>query len=259
MRTSRSEPAIPLKPEWAKSVFELRQSLNLSQTDFAQRLHSSAMGVSRWERANQEPSAGNYIELGNLAGAPLCWYFWGRAGLGTEDLIRVMPKLGKRFGRTNSIGLEIAHAGSGDKKSNTPQLLAIPLLKVAVASHGGRGDSSTQLHDAAIESMIAAPKDWCPNPPATTCLWVRGKSMMPLIDDGYILVVDSSQVDSAKLNGKVVIAWHRDMGLTVSRLQHYDHTDVLQPESREYESIVLNSKHKWKIVAKVLWWIEKAP
>jgi len=70
--------------------------------------------------------------------------------------------------------------------------------------------------------------------------------MMPLIHDGYILAVDSSQTNPAKLNGKVVIAWHRDMGLTVSRLQHYDHTDVLQPESREYESIVLDNKHEWK-------------
>ena len=68
-----------------------------------------------------------------------------------------------------------------------------------------------------------------------------------------------SSRDPAKLNGKVVIAWHRDMGLTVSRLQHYDHADVLQPESREYDSIVLNNDHKWKILAKVLWWIGNAP
>lgn len=43
--------------------------------------------------------------------------------------------------------------------------------------------------------------------------------MMPLIDASYILVVDSSQIDSAKLNGKVVIAWHKEMALTVSRLR----------------------------------------
>ncbi len=83
--------------------------------------------------------------------------------------------------------------------------------------------------------------------------------MMPLIHDGYILVVASSQTDPAKLNGKVVIAWHRDMGLTVSRLQRYDHTEVLQPESRECDSIVLDSKHEWKIMGKVLWWIGNAP
>ncbi len=83
--------------------------------------------------------------------------------------------------------------------------------------------------------------------------------MMPLINDGYVLAVDSSQTDHSELNDKVVIAWHKDMGLMVSRLHHYDHTEVLQPENKEYESIVLNNKHKWKILAKVLWWIGKAP
>src|SRR6266481_6459872 len=255
MQKSLSESAIPLKPEWATSVSELRRRLNLSQTDFGQRLHSSAMGVSRWERGNQEPSAGSYIDLGNLAGAPLCWYFWGRAGLRTEDLMRVLPRLGRRFSRPPAMDFRIADAGSGDKKLSTPQLITIPLLKIAVASHGGRGDSSTMLHDAPVETMIAAPINWCPNPSTTSCLRVRGNSMMPLIYDGYILAVDSSQTDPSELNDKVVIAWHRDMGLMVSRLHHYDHTEVLQPENKEYGSIVLNNEHKWKIFAKVLWWI----
>jgi transcriptional regulator with XRE-family HTH domain len=257
MRKSQRKSNISPKPEWATSISELRMRLKLSQVDFGQRLHSSAMGVSRWESGNQEPSAGSYIELGNLAGAPLCWYFWGRAGLRVEDLTRVIPELG--FHRSNSIDFRIVHAGSGGKKLGTPQLVAIPLLKVAVASHGGRGDSSTFLNDAPVENMIAAPKEWCPNPATTTCLRVRGHSMVPLIYDGYILVVDSSQTDPSELNGKVVIAWHKDMGLMVSRLQHYDHTEVLQPENKEYESIVLNKKHKWKILARVLWWIGKAP
>ena len=259
MRKSQGKSNISPKAEWATSVSELRQRLKLSQADFGQRLHVSAMAVSRWESGNQEPTAGSYIELGNLAGAPICWYFWSRAGLRAEDLTRVIPQLGKRFPQTNRIDFRIAHAGSGGRKLGTPQLVAIPLLKVAVASHGGRGDSSTLLDDAPVESMIAAPKEWCPNPATTTCLRVRGNSMVPLIYDGYILVVDSSQSDPSELNGKVVIAWHKDMGLMVSRLQLYDHTEVLQPENKEYESIVLNIKHKWKILAKVLWWIGKAP
>ena len=259
MRKSRGKSNILPKSEWATTIYELRQRLNLSQDAFGHRLRSSAMCISRWERGMHEPTAGGYIELGNLAGAPLCWYFWGRAGLRAEDLRRVMPKFGRQLDRTRTLNFQIASAGSGLKTSKVPQLVAIPLQEVVAASHGERGDSSATLHDAPFEGVIAAPKDWCPNPSATTCLRVRGKSMMPLIHDGYILAVDSSQTDPAKLDGKVVIAWHKDMGLTVSRLQHYDHTDVLQPESREHESIVLNSKHKWKIVAKVLWWIEKAP
>jgi len=55
-----------------------------------------------------------------------------------------------------------------------------------------------------------------------------------------------------------VIAWHRDKGLTVSRLNQFDHTVVLQSENVSYESITLG-KQKWKIVAKVLWRIGKSP
>jgi SOS-response transcriptional repressor LexA len=90
-------------------------------------------------------------------------------------------------------------------------------------------------------------------------LRVRGDSMAPLIYDGYILAVDSSQNDRVKLDGKIVIAWHKDMGLTVSRLKRFDHTEILQPENGGYESIVLDKKHSWKVLAKVLWWIGKAP
>jgi phage repressor protein C with HTH and peptisase S24 domain len=255
-----SNSAVPHpKPEWATSISDLRHHLNLSQSDFGQRLHSSAMGVSRWERGNQEPSASSYIELGNLAGAPLCWYFWGRAGLPPEDLMRVMPTLRERFSRSPVIGLSVARVGSGEKKLRTTQFVSIPLLKLSVASHGGRGDSSTLLHNAPVESVIAAPTEWCPNPATTTCLRVRGNSMRPLIHDGFILAVDSSQSDPSKLNDKLVIVWHKDIGLMVSRLKHYDRTEVLQSENKESESIVLNNKHKWKILAKVLWWIGKAP
>lgn len=217
------------------------------------------MAVSRWERGVQEPPAGSYVELGTLAGDSLCWYFWGRAGLRKEDLMRSLPKLSRQLSPSNKINLRIAAAGSGHKKSTVPQLVAIPLLKIVAASHGEKGDSSAVLHGAPVESMIATPKDWCPNPSLTSCLRVQGNSMSPLIYDGYILAVDSSQTDRSKLDGKIVIAWNKDMGLTVSRLQRYDHVEVLHPENREYESIVLDNNHRWKILAKVLWWIGKAP
>jgi phage repressor protein C with HTH and peptisase S24 domain len=259
MRKSQSTSGILPKPDWATIISELRQRLNLSQIAFGRRLHSSAMGISRWERGTQEPSAGTYIELGILAGAPLCWYFWGRAGLRNEDLMRVMPKLRESINRTNVINFQIASAGGGHKRPKAAQLVAVPLVKVVAASHGGNGDSAPTLHDAPVETMIAAPRAWCPNPAATTCLRVKGNSMNPLLYDGYILVADSSQTDPSKLNSKIVTAWHQDKGLMVSRLQAYDHTEVLRAENSAYESIVLNKKHSWEIVAKVLWWIGKAP
>jgi SOS-response transcriptional repressor LexA len=93
--------------------------------------------------------------------------------------------------------------------------------------------------------MIAAPQDWCPNPMATSCLRVRGNSIAPLIYDGYILACRGLHAKRpSKLDGKIVIAWHKDSGLTVSRLRRYDHTEVLQPGNRDYASITMGSKHK---------------
>jgi SOS-response transcriptional repressor LexA len=239
-------------------VQALRNRLSLNQTIFGQELHSSAMAVSRWERGAQEPPAHSYIELGNLAGDPDCWSFWARAGLTAEDLMRVIPKLRNRLRHPRLNQFQIVRAGGSGKSEPKTQLVAIPLLKVVAGSHGEKGDHVPLLNEAPVESMIAAPKKWCPNPAATNCVRVRGNSMNPLIYDGYILAVDSSQTDRSKLNGKIVIAWHKDAGLTVCRFRRYDHTEVLHSENRDYGSVTLDRKNKWKILAKVLWWIGKA-
>ena len=107
------------KPDWASMISRLRQRLGLSQTAFGYEVHSSAMGVSRWERGAQEPPSHTYIELGNLAGDPDCWFFWGRAGLRSEDLMRVLPKLRSRFTAPHLYDLQIAHAGERRKRNKS--------------------------------------------------------------------------------------------------------------------------------------------
>jgi SOS-response transcriptional repressor LexA len=259
MRKSTNKPQSATKPDWAAMISRLRKHLGMNQSAFGHELHSSAMGVSRWERGAQEPSSHSYIALGNLAGDPDCWFFWGRAGLSSEDLMRVAPKLRKRYQQFKSGHFKIVHAGGAGKKPEKSQLVAIPLLKVVATTSGGKGDDIPILNEAPVETMIAAPKEWCPSPSSTYSLRVRGNSMNPLIYDGYILVVDSSQTNRALLNDKVVIAWHNNFGLTVSRFRRYHHTEVLHPENRDYQSITLDRTNKWKIIAKVLWWIGRDP
>src|SRR6266481_4933579 len=189
MARSLRRPANFAPPEWAKAVVRLRKQLGFHQATFGNTFHCSAMAVSRWERGISEPRSHTYIEMGNAAGDPLCWYFWGRAGLSKEDLLRVVPRLRERLHQARMPHLEIARAGGGAKKHEGLQLVTIPLLKTVAASHGENCESEGLLHDGAIENMIAAPKDWCPNPSTTSCLRVRGSSMSPLIHDDYILAV----------------------------------------------------------------------
>ncbi len=239
--------------EWAGRIGTLRRRLGFSQTELGRQLNSSAMAVSRWERGVQEPPANINILLGNLTGDPECWYFWDRAGLHSEDLMRVLPAVRSRLRKDRLPGLKIVHAGvSSVSKKN--KFVAIPLLPVIVATHGGKGDPAIALDQTRPEAMLAAPSRWCPNPANTSCLRVHGRSMMPLIHSGYILVVDSSETNRLKLRGQIVVAAHKDQGLIVSRLQRFDETDVLVPENREYESTPISASG-WRIIAKVLWWI----
>jgi SOS-response transcriptional repressor LexA len=240
--------------EWANRINALRLRMGLSQSELGKRLDTSAMAVSRWERGVQEPPANINIQLGNLTGDPECWYFWGRAGLHSDDLMRVLPSIRSRMRRDRPPELRVVQAGVHQAlPKQKGQLVAIPLLPVVAATHGGKGDPAISLQQAVPEALLAAPNKWCPNPAYTSCLKVRGRSMMPLIHDGYIVVVDTSQTNRRKLYGQVVVAAHKEQGLIVSRLQRFDDTEVLVPENREYNSTALSPS--WRIVAKILWWI----
>src|SRR5437762_3163650 len=151
----------------------------------------------------------------------------------------------------------VSSSSSVASGSTSSLVSSFPVLPVVAATHGGKGDLEVALEQARPEIVLAAPGSWCPNPAYTSCLRVRGRSMMPLLHDGYIIVADKSQTYRRKLYGQIVVAAHQEQGLIVSRLQRFDGTEVLVPENREYDSIAISSA-SWRIVAKILWWIGRA-
>ena len=254
--TERSHTA---RPDWCRAIEQFRHDLKLSQFELGTRLGASTMAVSRWERGIQEVPANFYIQLGNLAGDPLCWYFWGRAGLQMKDVLEVLPAARRRLDEVRLPGLSIVHAG-GPKKSapRKTDFVAVPLLSVFAATPGEEGDRDVDLEQLIPEAMLAAPADWCPNPVSIVSLRVRGNSMSPLILDGYIISVDISQVSHDDLLEQIVIAWNAEKGLLVSRLMRFDHTDALVSDQRGHESISLAAESQWRIMGKVLWWTGRA-
>jgi transcriptional regulator with XRE-family HTH domain len=250
-------------PDWAQRIEALRRKSGLSQGDMARRLDCSAMTISRWERGLMPPSSDYFIRLGNLAGQSGCWFFWEKAGLESADVVRSLPeKMRSRLALTSAPELESARAGSGAHRTVAPykgDLIAIPLLKATAGTHGHLGDKNVNLDRTPGTSMMGAPRDWCPNPAYTSLLRVKGHSMQPLIQDGSIVAVDSFQTDREDLDGKVVIVSNEKKGLCVSHFRHYKTLDVLEPENREYEAIVLDKNSGWRIIGRVLWWIGVAP
>ncbi len=243
--------------EWSIKIEEVRHSRKLSQAEFGDQLGVSAMAVSRWERGVAEPSGETYILLGNLAGDPICWFFWKRAGLRLSDIARVLVGTRHRLAQSRIKDVSLVHAGTGKKHSlKKVNLVAIPLLPVQAGAPGSTGDN-VDLAEVSPESTLAAPEEWCPNPASTVCLRVKGNSMSPLILDGYIVAVDTSLVERELLVGQIVVASHKERGLLVSRLIRFDHMDVLVSDQREYESVPVTGS-EWRIVGKVLWWTGRA-
>jgi SOS-response transcriptional repressor LexA len=248
-------------PEWARRIAMLRQRLGLSQAALGARLHYSPMAVSRWERGASEPPAQCWIQLGNLAGDSECWTFWSRAGLRSADISRTLPEGRAVPGQAQHPEFEIVVAGSGKKASLSTKmkLVAVPVLLVHAGTRGEAGDQQTDLDRVPAEAIIAAPEMWCPNPADTSCLRVKGSSMSPSINDGDIVAVDSSQIDPSKLSGKIVVAWHRDHGLSLARFRRIDAMQVLESENQDYEPVIFGKDRNWRIIGKVLWWIRQAP
>ena len=255
---------IVTQPDWATAILGLRRQLGLSQSEFGSRLHYSAMAVSRWETGKQEPTSRCFIQLGNMAGQPNCWLFWARAGLKSTDLQRMFPGTRAIARMSASMEFDIVHAGSGAKRKRPKgapkmQVVAVPLLDVQAGTIGQAGGQYSDFDAALTEEMIAAPAFWCPNPVQTNCLRVKGTSMSPLINDGDIVAVDGSQTNPEDLNRKIVVAWHRQNGLSLARFVEADGVHLLESENRDYSPVTVDKDRKWQIVGKVLWWIRKGP
>ena len=247
--------------EWAEQIRSLRQKLGISQGELARKLDCSAMTVSRWENGQLAPTARYYVELGKLAGKQDCWFYWGRAGLQSSDIMPVLTERERKQISTYPDQMELAAAGSGARQEipRKSKVVPIPVLQAIVGTHGGQGDRHGNLSYIPAREVMGAPVEWCPNPGYTSLLRVRGHSMEPLIHDGDIAAVDSSQTDRAQLDGKIVIVTNEEKGLCVSRLRRYPKFDVLESENRDYQAVVLGKSSGWRIVARVLWWISAAP
>src|ERR1700678_4813797 len=98
-------------PDWSLKIEGLRRSRKLRKAEFGAKLGSSAMAISRWERVVAEPSGAMLIRLGNLAGDPLCWFFWKRAGLRLSDVTRVLPAVRRRFAESQVPQVQFVRAG----------------------------------------------------------------------------------------------------------------------------------------------------
>lgn len=247
-------------PDWSDRIQRLLQELKLTQAGLAERLGVSPATVSRWIQGKIEPTAQNYVALGNLAPSPDGVYFWERAGMNPSDLS--MANVG---GTASSLRIDLREfhliaSGKASRQLAGPGgAVAIPLLNVTAWGDRAAPAQDVSLSQAEVESVLVAPLDWCPHPDNMIAMHCSGDSMDPLIPDGSIIFVDSAVTDRDRLHQKLAVVSHRNMGFKVARFQRLQGTDLMISANRRILPLDVSNVSQWKMFGEILWWIARDP
>ena len=244
-------------PEWSDRIRRLVTGLKLTQASLAERLGVSPATVSRWIQGKIEPTAENYVALGNLATRPDGVYFWERAGIDASGL----PDAA--FGRALSslrVNLEDFTLISGRKASTQvagKNAVAIPLLNVTAYGDDVPPHENVSLSEARVEDVLLAPLSWCPHPEDMISMHLAGDSMVPVIPPGSIIFIDTAVTDREQLSQKIAVVAHRDLGFKVARFQRLSGSDLLVSANYKYAPLDISNASKWKVFGEVLWWVSR--
>lgn len=81
--------------------------------------------------------------------------------------------------------------------------------------------------------------------------------MLPLIAPDSLVFVDTACTDRDKLQQRLTVVSHRDLGYKVARFQRISGADLLVSANHRYAPVDVSNSSKWKIFGEVLWWISR--
>jgi SOS-response transcriptional repressor LexA len=213
-----------------EAVKKLRKDvLNVDQKSFARLLGISQAIVSQWESGKYVPSPMALMAIGKLEGADRGWWAEqaGPSFARADEAVRPVAKIAKKADRTVGVRLFANPAGAG------------------------RGQWSDRED---VVGEVRIPRDLCPNAEETACYRLAGDSMYPTIHDGALFAVDGGQKELRRLGGRIVAAWHNDLGGVVKRLRN--HAGELWLASDNPLGDKYRLRDGWRIVGRVTWWIQ---
>ena len=244
--------------EWSERILRLASDLGLTQAGLAERLGVSPATVSRWIQGKYEPTAEGYVALGNLAPRSDGIYFWERAGVDTS----AFPEASFRRAQSSlKVSLHDFTLVAGRKVSKLLPgkggAVAIPLLNVCAYGDAVPPNENVSLSDVKVEEVLLAPLSWCPHPEHMISMHLCGDSMVPTIAPGSLLFVDTAATEREKLNQRITVVSHRDLGFKVARLQRLANSDLLVSSNHRYLPLDISNASKWKLFGQVLWWVSR--
>jgi SOS-response transcriptional repressor LexA len=226
----------------------LRKALGLTQHALARKLGVLPWAVASWEQGRWEPSGEHYAQLARLAAPEEARYFLSKLGLDRETVLAKFPEASAQLPEIRIYTTEQWKPGTQDRLRFQVQ---VPVLRDEAAAGSPR-----EINERDLDSFIAVPSKFVPKGPGVySGIYIRGDSMAPILRDRFIVVVDHTQRDPARLRGRMVAALVQE-GVLVKWLARESRRDriVLRSENKSYDDIVLDAPETNPIIGDVVFW-----
>jgi SOS-response transcriptional repressor LexA len=149
----------------------------------------------------------------------------------------------------------LKHAGVRLQNPPSSSTREVPLLRDAAAC-----GTSRAMDENEIERILCFPRDLLPPGGSLYAIKVTGDSMSPILEEGYIALVETTQREVKTLENCMVVARDGD-AVTVKWLRKQDTMYLLVPQhtSQRHPVVVWTSGENRAIVGQVVKWICEPP
>jgi len=222
--TQKTRLRVPdeLRPEIADALRAARRSLGYTQNQLAEVLGSSQGAITRWERAIDSPPI-SAISI----------------------LARIVPQEQKAFWFS-------AGAISDNRWDGVSGMRQIPILRDAAAAGTPR-----DVDEREIDFTLSFPSKMLPNSGRIIGVRVVGDSMSPILEEGYIALIDVTRRKADELVGRMIAARDKD-GVTLKWLRRQSKDlYLLLPHntSQRHPVQVIEPGGEWSLIGEVVKWI----
>jgi SOS-response transcriptional repressor LexA len=255
-----SKPGEP-KSEFALMIARLCDELKISQKDLATRIGVSGAAVTKWMKTGHpapetlarliELAAGTSVE--SFLSGLLLQKAPGAVALARQEVTAKARSVYRRSPIELSV-ISTAAGKAADRRGlrQSADLVEIPLLADAAAAGEPR-----MIDRADVEDLIYVRALSCPHPDETLAIKVDGKSMSPVLETGYICVLDTHPEDMVLLDEEMVAACDPKGAVTIKWLRKTDAGFMLVPENShpDFNPVLLSHEPGWKVIGKVIMFI----
>jgi SOS-response transcriptional repressor LexA len=208
----------------------LRGRLKLKQIPFARRVGVDQGAVSNWERGKNRPQPEHFVTLAGLADGHEKVWFLKQAGV-TDAALRASAEL---------------------ETSQTLDDEALECVEIKVFKSAGAG--SFRSVDETPDHTVDFPRAWLPTTQKLVGLVVEGDSMSPLIETGFIVIVDRTKKTAASALNHIVAA-SDGAGVAIRYLTESGGRYWLQPHNLNIENRAVPVEPSTRIIGVVIKWI----